>query len=111
MRIDYANDNADFQSYLRLEWQPERAKRRSDHYSNTIWYTAVLLLGVYAAYTSEQLFLVAIFLVLLVFYWKQTWSFSQSWERQINIAASVYYPETQNTLELNDNGLVENFSG
>src|SRR5882762_4359204 len=53
MRIDYANANADFQSYLRLEWQPERAKRRSDHYSNTIWYTAVLLLGVYAAYTSD----------------------------------------------------------
>src|SRR4051794_30285428 len=110
MKIDYANANADFQSYLRLEWRPERAKRRSDHYSNAIWYTAVVLLGVYAAYTPEQLLLVAIFLVLLAFYWKQSWSFSQSWERQINIAASLL-PETQNTLELNDNRWVENFSG
>src|SRR3954466_8110161 len=111
MRIDYANDNADFQSYVRFELQPERAGRRSDYYSNAMWYTAVLLLSLYTAYTAEQLFLGAIFVVLLGFYWKQNWSFSQRWERQIRLSASTYYPETQNTLELNDDGLVEKFSG
>jgi hypothetical protein len=111
MRIDYANDTADFQSYVRLEWEPLRAKRRSDYYSNAMWYTAVLVLGVYAAYTSEHFFLIAIFLVLLGFYWKQSGSFSRAWETQIQNSAAIYYPETQNTLELNDDGLVEKFSG
>src|SRR5262249_15786750 len=110
MELTYTNHQPDYIAFIEREWKDRKQANRNSYYQEMLYHSGILALGIFTALVAEQVFVLTLFGLLLVWYWTKNWSFDRAWQRRIRDAATRY-SDTQNTLILNETGIEERLAG
>lgn len=108
--LEYRNMRADFLAlHELLLWDAYRSARAAHYWSIGFW-SCVLLLGGYAAFRADQLFLMCLMIAIGGWTLVRSFPYSRAYWTAVEQSLSGR-PETQITLEVQEDGLHETLDG
>lgn len=110
MELHYQNTTEDFGVYFDNVHARTKRHGKSDYYHSMLWYLTVLGLGMYVSLLNDEGFIACVFATLAIFYLWQNFSYARHWRVQLDQYARSVPPQSC-TLQVDEEGLTESFSG
>jgi hypothetical protein len=110
LALEYRNTHADFVTHYELALSASYLAGRSAHYRSVALWVGVVLLGSYAAFSADQIFLMCFLLAMGGLNLAQSIPYSRRYWAAVE-QSLVGRPENQIRLEVNNDGLHETMDG
>jgi len=110
LALEYRNTRADFLAQYELLSAGAYRSARSAHYQSVGFWCCVLLLGGYAAFRADQLFLMCLLIAIGGWTLVRSFPYSRTYWAAVEQSLSAR-PETQIRLEVQEDGLHETVDG
>ncbi len=108
--LEYRNTRADFRTHYEILAASSYRTGRSEYYRSVAFWTAVVLLGAYAAFSAGQVFLMFLLLTMGGFSLARPFSYARKYWAAVDQLLSDR-PETQIRLRVEEDGLHESMGG